>query len=399
MNFEEIKDIDNELHMHIYKRQNICFDRGEGCKLYDTNGREYIDFFSGISVSSLGYNDKELVDAISTQASKLIHCSNYFYSEPRSELMKNLLDDSVFTRVFLANSGAEANECAIKLVRRHYSKKGLNKSTIITAKDSFHGRTLATVTATGQPKYNEQFSPLPQGFKYVPYNDFAALKEAITDDVGAIMLECIQCESGVIPANYDYLVNAYALAKAKDILVILDEVQTGCGRTGKFYSFEHYGIQPDIATLAKGLAGGVPIGACLARGEVADAFDFAEHGTTFGGNPLACAAANVVVNKLKSGGLLEQIEEKGEYLRCALHERLARHKFVLDIRGKGLIQGVELDAKLPVSEVIGKMSSMGVIIGSAGRNTVRLAPPYIISNSEIDETVAKLESIFASTNI
>lgn len=399
MNFEEIKDIDNELHMHVTKRLNICFDRGEGSKLYDTNGREYIDFFGGIAVSSLGYNDRGLVDAISAQASKILHCSNYFYSEPRSELIKNLMEGSIFSRVFLCNSGAEANECAIKLVRRYYNKKGLSKTTIITAKDSFHGRTLATVTATGQPKYNEPFAPLPAGFKYVPYNDFNALKAAVTDDVGAIMLECIQCESGVIPANYDYLVNAYALAKSKGLLIILDEVQTGCGRTGKFYSFEHYGIQPDITTLAKGLAGGVPVGACLARGEVADAFEIGDHNSTFGGNPLASAAANVVVKRLKYGGLLEQIEESGEYLRCALHKRLSRHKFVLDIRGKGLIQGIELDSKLSVAEVIGKMASMGVIVGSAGRNTVRLAPPYIISHNEIDEATAKLESIFASTNI
>lgn len=399
MNFEEIKDIDNDLHMHVFKRQNICFDHGEGSKLYDTNGREYIDFFSGIAVSSLGYNNKELVDAISSQAAKLIHCSNYFYSEPRSELMQNLLGDSIFSKVFLCNSGAEANECAIKLVRRYYQKKGLGKSTIITARDSFHGRTLATVTATGQPKYHDPYAPLPGGFKYVPYNDFGALKEALTEDVGAIMLECIQCESGVVPANYDYLVNAYALAKAKDVLIILDEIQTGCGRTGKFYSFEHYGIQPDITTLAKGLAGGVPIGACLARGEVADAFDVADHGTTFGGNPLACAAANVVVNRLKKTDLLEQIEENGEYLTAALSKRLARHKFVIDIRGKGLMKGIELDPKLPVSEVVGKMASLGVIVGSAGRNTVRLAPPYVITQKEIDEAAAKLESIFASTNI
>ena len=399
MNFEEIKEIDNQKHMHVYKRLNICFAHGKGARLFDTNGREYLDFFGGIAVSSLGYNDAELVAAISEQASKLIHCSNYYYNETRSKFMDLLLTDSGFSRVFLCNSGAEANECAIKLVRRFYNKKGLNKPTIITAANSFHGRTLATVTATGQPKYNEPFAPLPAGFKYVPYNDFDALKNAMTDDVGAIMLECIQCESGVIPADYDYLVNAYALAKSKDVLFILDEVQTGVGRTGKFYSFEHYGIMPDITTIAKGLAGGVPIGACLARGEAAEVLDVGEHGTTFGGNPLACAAASVVVGRLKHTDLLTQIEEKGEYMAGALAKRITRHNFVRDIRGKGLMMGVELDPKLPVAEVIGKMAALGVIIGTAGRNTIRFAPPYVVTNKEIDEMAAKLESIFAATNI
>lgn len=399
MDFERIKEIEKEHCMKVFKRSNVCFERGEGCTLYDTAGHAYTDFFGGIAVNCLGYNDPDLVKAISEQAGKIIHSSNLYYNVPQAELIDRLTRDGMFTRAFLCNSGAEANECAIKIVRKLAYESGSGKTTILTARESFHGRTLATVTATGQEKYSAPFAPLPGGFKYVPFNDLDALREATTPDVGAIMLECIQGESGVRPATYDYLVGAYAFAKQKGLLLILDEVQTGTGRTGKFFCFEHYGIQPDIVTLAKGLGGGVPIACCLARGDAAEVLGPGDHGSTFGGNPLACAAANVVVGKLQEGGLLERVAETGDYLADQLSSKLARHKFVLDIRGKGLLRGIQLDERVSVAAVAGKMLSLGVVIGTCGHNTLRIAPPYIITREEIDDVTDKLETIFSNTNV
>lgn len=399
MDFERIKEIEKEHCMKVFKRSNVCFERGEGCTLYDTAGHAYTDFFGGIAVNCLGYNDPDLVKAISEQAGKIIHSSNLYYNVPQAELIDRLTRDGMFTRAFLCNSGAEANECAIKIVRKLASDSGSGRTTILTAKESFHGRTIATVTATGQEKYSAPFAPLPGGFKYIPFNDLDALREATTPDVGAIMLECIQGESGVRPATYDYLVGAYAFAKQKGLLLILDEVQTGTGRTGKFFCFEHYGIQPDIVTLAKGLGGGVPIACCLARGDAAEVLGPSDHGSTFGGNPLACAAANVVVGKLQEGGLLERVAETGDYLADQLSSKLARHKFVLDIRGKGLLRGIQLDERVSVAAVAGKMLSLGVVIGTCGHNTLRIAPPYIITREEIDDVTDKLETIFSNTNV
>ena len=399
MDFERIKEIEKEHCMKVFKRSNVCFERGEGCTLYDTAGHAYTDFFGGIAVNCLGYNDPDLVKAISEQAGKIIHSSNLYYNVPQAELIDRLTRDGMFTRAFLCNSGAEANECAIKIVRKLASDSGSGRTTILTAKESFHGRTIATVTATGQEKYSAPFAPLPGGFKYVPFNDLDALREATTPDVGAIMLECIQGESGVRPATYDYLVGAYAFAKQKGLLLILDEVQTGTGRTGKFFCFEHYGIQPDIVTLAKGLGGGVPIACCLARGDAAEVLGPGDHGSTFGGNPLACAAANVVVGKLQEGGLLERVAETGDYLADQLSSKLARHKFVLDIRGKGLLRGIQLDERVSVAAVAGKMLSLGVVIGTCGHNTLRITPPYIITREEIDDVTDKLETIFSNTNV
>lgn len=399
MDFERIKEIEKDHCMKVFKRSNVCFERGEGCTLYDTAGHAYTDFFGGIAVNCLGYNDPDLVKAISEQAGKIIHSSNLYYNVPQAELIDRLTRDGMFTRAFLCNSGAEANECAIKIVRKLASDSGSGRTTILTAKESFHGRTIATVTATGQEKYSAPFAPLPGGFRYVPFNDLDALREATTPDVGAIMLECIQGESGVRPATYDYLVGAYAFAKQKGLLLILDEVQTGTGRTGKFFCFEHYGIQPDIVTLAKGLGGGVPIACCLARGDAAEVLGPGDHGSTFGGNPLACAAANVVVGKLQEGGLLERVAETGDYLADQLSSKLARHKFVLDIRGKGLLRGIQLDERVSVAAVAGKMLSLGVVIGTCGHNTLRIAPPYIITREEIDDVTDKLETIFSNTNV
>ena len=398
MDFEKIRQTDSEHYMSVFNRANVCFTHGKGNKLYDSFGNEYTDFTAGIAVNCLGYGDPDLVGAITAQAEKLIHVSNLYYNEPQTVLCETLTSGTGFSRVFFSNSGAEANECAIKLARKYRYDRGENKSTVLCAEESFHGRTLTTATATGQEKYSKPYAPLTPGFKHVPYNDFAALKAALTDDVGAIMLEPLQGESGVTPAGYDYLVNVYALCKQTGTLLILDEVQTGVMRTGKFFCFEHYGISPDIVTLAKGLAGGVPIGATLANGDVAETFKPGDHGSTFGGNPLACAAANAVINKVTSPEFSDAIERAGRRLKDRLME-LRKYKFVKDVRGKGLIFGLQLDEKLPAASVVGRMRSEGFLIATAGHNTLRFIPPLTITPKEIDLMSAALAKIFSATNI
>jgi len=399
MELNKLKELDSKNYMNTFARQNVCFTHGKGSVLFDTTGKRYTDFFSGIAVNSLGYNHSKLKKAIATAASQLIHISNLYYNEPQVTLCEALLDGSGFDRIFLTNSGAEANEAAIKLVRKFFYNKGEKKYKIVTAVDSFHGRTLATLTATGQEKYSAPFAPLPHGFVHVPFNDFEALKKAIAEDdtIGAVMLECIQGESGVKPADFEFLVNAYALCKAKGLLFVLDEIQTGVGRTGKMFCFEHYGIQPDIITLAKGLGGGVPIGACLAKGEAALAFKPGDHGSTFGGGPLACSAANVVIAELKNG-LLSHAESMGIHLLERL-TKMRKYAFVKDVRGKGLLYGLELADNLKNTEIAGKMLSKGFIVGMAGSNTLRFAPPLIITKKEIDAMADTLNELFAQTNI
>ena len=397
MNFKDIKELAGKNYMNVFSRQNVCFTHGEGNRLFDTSGKEYIDFVSGIGVNCLGYNDPELTKAISTQASKLIHSSNLYYNQEQAILCEKMLNGTIFSKMFLANSGAEANECAIKLVRKHYNKRGQNRPVIVTANGSFHGRTLATLTATGQESHYRIYSPLPEGFKHVPYGDINALKEALTPDVGAIMLEVIQSRSCVRPANYDYLIAAYALCRSKDVLFILDECQTGMGRTGKMFAFEHHGLQPDIVTVAKGMGGGLPISAVLARGEVANAFAVGDHGSTLSGNQLACAAATVVVDRLKNG-LLGEIAAKGEYLLGKL-AYFRKYRFVKDVRGIGLLQSIELDDAINGNYVTAQMMQAGVLVNCTKKNIIRLLPPYTITYAEIDILCEKLDEIFKNTNL
>lgn len=397
MELKKIKELSNKNYMNVFQRQNICFVRGQGNRLYDTSDKEYIDFVSGIGVNCLGYANPELTDAISRQAATLIHSSNLFYNREQAELCEKMLSGTIFNKMFLANSGAEANECAIKLVRKHYNRRGQNRPVIVTANGSFHGRTLATLTATGQESHYKIYAPLPPGFRHVPYGDLAALKEALTDDVGAIMLEVIQSRSAVRPADYDYLVGAYALCRSKDILFILDEIQTGMGRTGKMFAFEHHGLQPDIVTLGKAMGGGLPISAVLARGEVAEAFAIGDHGSTLSGNQLACAAATVVVDKLKHG-LLDEIAHKGEYLSGKL-AYFRKYKFVKDVGGLGLLQSIELGDNVNGNYVAAQMLAAGVLVNCTKSNVIRLLPPYTITFAEIDEFAEKLDNIFSQTNV
>jgi predicted acetylornithine/succinylornithine family transaminase len=397
MDYKTAKNLDDKFSMKTYARTPIVWVSGRGAKLYDSAGREYTDFLAGLATNCLGYGDSELTQTIAVQASKLLHVSNLFHTAENAELVKLLVEGSDFSKAFLCNSGAEANECVIKLVRKYYSNFFGDKKIILSALNSFHGRTLATVTMTGQEKYSEPFKPLPEGFRHVPHGDLKALKDALkTYDVGALVLETIQGEGGVIPATKEYIQEAYGMCKDFGAFFILDEIQTGVGRTGKLFSYEHYGIKPDAITLAKGLGGGLPIGAVLARGDLAECFVPGDHGTTFGGNPMSCKAATVVVNRLKNTDLLQKVASNGEYLMEKLSE--LKKAPVLEIRGKGLLIGMQLDSSVKGSEVVLKMLQKGFVLNCCGQNTLRFCPPFVITKREIDGMTAVLKEVLFGKN-
>jgi len=390
---EELKQAAELYLMGTYTRQPISIVRGRGTKVYDLEGREYLDFVGGIAVNILGHGHPDLVLAIQRQAAQLIHTSNLYYTEPQVKLAQMLVDHSFADKVFFCNSGAEANEAAIKLARRYsHDKYGAGRFEIITMKNSFHGRTIATLTATGQEKVQKGYDPLLPGFSYVAFNHLAELEQAVNEKTAAIMLEPIQGEGGVYVADHEYLKAVRELCTQKDVLLILDEVQTGMGRTGTLFAYEQLGVQPDIMTLAKGLGGGVPIGACLAKAEIARAFGPGSHASTFGGNPLACAAALAVLRLLLEGPVLNQACRMGEYLAKGLFECKDRYRAVRDVRGMGLLQGIELemDAKTLVSDCLKR----GILINATGEHVLRFVPPLIISQSEIDRLIEVLSQIF-----
>jgi len=395
---EELKDFAAKYLMQTYARQPISIVRGRGAKVYDMEGREYIDFVGGIAVNILGHGHPDLVQAIQRQAAQLIHVSNLYYTEPQVRLAQMLVDHSCADRVFFCNSGAEANEAAIKLARRYgHEKHGADRFEIITMKSSFHGRTMATLTATGQEKVQKGFEPLVPGFVYAPFNDFAAIESLVTDKTTAIMLEPIQGEGGVHVADQAYLKNLRELCTQKDILLIFDEVQTGMGRTGTLFAYEQLGVEPDIMTLAKGLGGGMPIGACLAKDAVAAVFTAGTHASTFGGNPLACAAGLAVCRILIEGRVLEQARRMGDYLSKGLADFKDRHRAVRDVRGLGLLQGleVEIDAKAVVADCL----TRGVLVNATSERVLRFVPPLIITQAEIDRVLETLSSIFNQRTI
>lgn len=380
--------------MRTYARLPVAFVRGEGTRLWDTEGRSYLDFVSGLAVNSLGHAHPRLFEAIAEAARSLLHTSNHYHIPWQVELAEELVRRTGMDRAFFCNSGAEANEAAIKLARRYQKKAGRpEKIEIVTAENSFHGRTLATVTATGQPKYQAGFEPLPQGFRYVPLNDVAALERAIGPQTAAVMLEPIQGEGGIHPCTPEYLQAARRLTQAAGALLIFDEVQTGAGRTGRFLAAEHFGVKPDICTLAKGLGGGVPIGAALATEEAAQGFDPGSHASTFGGNPLACRAALAVLRAIDEEGLLERAREAGERLARGLDELARRHPGVIvERRGMGLMVGVELGVPgEPVRELALKR---GLLVNVIGGRILRLLPPLTVADAEIDDALSILDRVF-----
>jgi len=386
---------DDQYYLQAFGRRTpLCIDHGTGVYLYDTAGRRYLDMIGGIAVNVLGHAHPALTAAIAEQAGKVIHCSNYFYNEPQARLAQQLGDLFGDGRVFFNNSGAEANETAIKLARGYFFKKGQPRAKIVTAMQSFHGRTLATATATGQAKYSAPFAPLPEGFVHIPYNDVTALEEAVDDNTCAVMLELIQGESGVHPATLAFVDAAVAACHRTGARLIIDEIQTGVGRTGKFFASQLYSIKPDIITLAKGLAGGVPIGVAIANQETATGFTPGDHGSTFGGNPLACAAALAVLETLENGHLIQKAAGLGDHFREKLQELAETSGLIHEIRGAGLMLGIEL--KQPIAaEVKGRCLDAGYLIGSVGTHTLRLLPPLIIERTEIDAFVTDLGQVLA----
>lgn len=389
---EEIFAKDKSDYLPVFARYNIVLDHGDGPYVYDTKGKKYIDFLAGIAVNVVGHNYKPLVDAVSQQASKMIHCSNLYYTEVQVEAAEKLKKLSGMDKVFFGNSGAEANEGAIKLARKYATNIDPEKIQIISALHSFHGRTLATLTATGQDHYHHGFGPLPAGFDYVPYNDIQALEAKMSDKTCAVMLEAIQGEGGVHVPDPDYLPKVRALCDKYNAVLIFDEVQCGMGRTGTFFGCQQFGVKPDIVTLAKGLAGGVPIGAFMATDKVANAFHAGDHGSTFGGNPLACAAACVVLDALIDGNLMENAKEIGAYLQSKFEEYKAKYpNLIKEVRGRGLILGMKLTR--PGREIANECLDYGAIINCTAGNVLRFVPPLNITKAHVDELISVLDKV------
>ncbi|MDO5696266.1 MAG: aspartate aminotransferase family protein [Eubacteriales bacterium] len=373
---------DKRYTMQTYGRQNIVFDKAEGRTVYDMDGRAYLDLASGIGVTSLGHGDTGWLEAVMEQVKKFTHCSNYYYSEAVSGLARKLCEQTSFERVFFANSGCEANECAIKIARKYaHDTYGPGRHEIITLKNSFHGRSITTLSATGQTQFHHSFFPFTEGFKYAPANDTAALTEIVSDATCAIMIECIQGEGGVIPMEKDYVRSVAKLCEERGLLLIVDEVQTGIGRTGKLLAFEHYDIRPDIVTLAKGLGGGLPIGACLCNKKLADVLQPGDHGTTFGGNPVSCAAAQYVLDTVGSDDFLAAVRAKGARFKAGL----AALPKVCDLRQMGLMIGFRVDG-MASAEVVQRAREEGVLAITASQ-LVRLLPPLTITDEEIDRAI------------
>ena len=388
-----IKDYDKNYCLQVFNLLPVAFVKGRGVYLYDTEGRKYLDMIGGIAVKSLGYNHPKLTSAITSQAKNLIHACNYYYIPQKSELAYRLCRASFADKVFFCNSGAEANEAAIKLARGYFYYKDVKKYEIITANMSFHGRTMGTIAATGQEKFSIPFEPGVPGFVHVPYNDIDAMIKAVNPHTAAIMLELVQGESGVHPADLEYVQAVKKLCVEKGILLIVDEVQTGVGRTGKMFCYQNYGVTPDIMTLAKGLGGGVPIGAMLTTDEVAKGMRPGDHGSTFGGNPLACAAGNAVMETIENDNIIDNVRDVSDDLFEKLNKLRSKYNCIRSVRGKGLLIGIEFDDTITAQGMREQLFSMGILVSAIGKSTIRLAPPLIITKAQTGQFVKALDKI------
>ncbi|MEE0913602.1 MAG: aspartate aminotransferase family protein [Ruminococcus sp.] len=384
------KEKDLQYIMHTYGRYDVALKSGKGATAYDEDGKKYIDVSSGIGVNSLGYCDEGWVNAVSKQAGTIQHMSNYFYSEQASNLAEKLCNLTGFAKVCFGNSGAEANECAIKLARKYsFDKYGADRNEIITLKNSFHGRTVTTLSATGQDVFHNYFFPFTEGFLHAEANDIDALKNAVTDKTCAVMFEVIQGEGGVNILDKEYVQSLVKFCNEKDILVIIDEVQTGVGRTGKLFAFENFDVKPDLITVAKGIGGGLPIGLCMCNDKLKDVLSPSTHGTTFGANPVVCAGANYVLDKVSDPKFLEEVNAKGAYLE----EKLSKLDDVKSVRRMGLMVGIELKDG-DVHDIAIKCVENGLLIITA-KSLLRMLPPLTISYEEIDSAVEILEKTLA----
>ena len=394
--------------METYGRFPIAIERGKGCRLWDTEGKDYLDLVAGIATCTLGHGHPTLIKAVTEQIAKLHHVSNLYYIPEQGELAQWLVEHSCADRAFFCNSGAEANEAAIKLARKYaHTVLNISNPVILTAKASFHGRTLATITATGQPKYQKHFDPLVPGFAYVPYNDLEAIESAIAawnqDEprVAAILVEPLQGEGGVCPGNLEYFLRLRKICDQAGILLIFDEVQVGVGRSGKYWGYENLGVEPDIFTSAKGLAGGIPIGAMLCK-EFCDVFTPGDHASTFGGNPFVCSAALAVLNTLEQEDILSNVIARGEQIRKHLRAIASEFPEVFtEVRGWGLINGLQINPEIDLNaiEIVKSAMKEGLLIAPAGGKVLRFVPPLIISDAEVEEGMEKLKSAIASQGI
>lgn len=397
MNTQEIITTAEEHLFHTYNRYRISLDRGEGVHLYDADGKEYVDFGAGIAVFALGYNNKEYNDALKAQIDKLIHTSNYFYNEPAAKAAKAITEVSGMDRVFFTNSGTEAIEGAIKLAKKYaYLKDGSTDHEIIAMQHSFHGRSMGALAVTGNRHYQEAFGPMIPGIKFAQYNNLASVEELVNDKTCAIIFETVQGEGGIYPAKPEFIKGVRKLCDEKGILLILDEIQCGMGRTGTMFAYEQYGVKPDILTVAKALGCGVPVGAFLAREEVAKALVPGDHGTTYGGNPLACAAAVKVLELFKKQNVLDNVKKVSAYLEKKLDEIVAEYDYVVERRGLGLMQGLEINTDVKdLKKVIAACLDNGLILFTAGTNVIRFVPPLVISEADVDEMITKLKKALA----
>ena len=392
MKEKEIMALADENIMNTYKRFPIVLVKGSGIKVWDVNGKEYLDFVAGIAVCNLGHSHPQVIATVKEQLENLTHVSNLYYTEPQAQLAKLLVYNSFADKVFFCNSGAEANEAAIKLARKYtHENMGPDKFELITMKDSFHGRTMATITATGQEKFQFGFTPLLEGFTYVPFNDLQALEARISNKTCGIMVEPIQGEGGVNIPDTQYLARMREICDRHGILLIVDEVQTGMGRTGELFAYEHSGIKPDIMTLAKALGNGFPIGAMLATNKIAKAFIPGNHASTFGGSPLAMAAANATVKTMLQEGILEHCRKMGDYFLLQLKKLQQKHKIIKEVRGMGLMLAAQLN--IESGDIVNECLQKGLLINSAGSKTLRFVPPLIITTQDVDQAIKVLDEV------
>lgn len=380
---DHAQQLEKKHHFQVYKRYPITIAHGLGAKIWDTSGNVYIDILGGIAVNNLGHCHPAIVSAIKEQAEKLLHVSNFYYTEPQSEFIERLTYLSGLDRVFLCNSGLEAMEACIKFARK-WGKQNGKTGNIISLSNGFHGRSVSSITMSKET-YQKDFDPLPNGFVQSPYNDFDALQEIVNDQTIAIAFELVQGNSGVHLIDQDFLKKVRKLCDDHNILLIFDEVQTGVARTGKFWAYDHFGIKPDMIAAAKALAGGIPIGAAIAKEKVAASLAFGNHGTTFGGNPFACAVGNACLKTIEKENIAEQAAEKGSYMMNLIREKTQHIDAVKDVRGLGLMIGVELDQ--PARPVVEKMFEQRVLSNAAGENVIRIVPPIVITKEEIDQVV------------
>lgn len=391
------KELSDKYVMNTYKRLPIAVEKGEGVYLFDEEGNKYLDFVAGIAVNCLGYKNPKFVNAVVNQVELLNHCSNLYYISQQAELAQLISENTCFDKTFFCNSGAESVEAALKLSRKYGNTKKEGKNEIISMKNSFHGRTIGAVTATGQDKYHKDFQPLLPNVFYAQYNDIESVKSLITTNTSAIIVEPIQGEGGLIPAQKKFLQDLREICTKENIILIFDEVQTGIGRSGYLFAYQYYDVEPDILCTAKGLANGFPIGAMMAKDFVASCFCPGDHASTFGGNPMVTTCAKVVLREILENGLLENVREVGAYLTEKLNTLKNNFSFVKEIRGVGLMLGIELT--IPAADIIEACQKNGLLLISAGVNVIRFVPPLIVSKANVDEAVSILEEVLKETNV